>query len=70
MCNKCIFSDVQKTGETDFDEIPKLIYGDCGSGCTQKMKEQQCDSFLAGGSYILMPKMCSVLSFPNEKRSY
>ena len=54
MCNKCIFSDVHKTGETDFDEIPKSIYGDCESGCTPKKKEQQCDSFRAGGAHIMI----------------
>ena len=27
VCNKCVFSDVEKTGETDFVEKPKLIHG-------------------------------------------
>ena len=51
------FSDVQKTGKTDSVEKPNFKkqtwHRLCGSGCTQKVNEQQCDSFREGGSHII-----------------
>ena len=50
MCLRSVFSDVEKTGETDFVEKPQSIVWEIG--CTQTVTEYQSDSFWAGRSQM------------------